>query len=104
MGLAVLKSRPGPFRAMCGYNDRRKFSKSCCCCWVNALKLAITLFASDPELECAWIACIKSDVRPSCKKKIRLPTPHKGAVRNWLPLAFPWDTLSAKPLPISCTR
>jgi len=32
--------------------------------------------------KCAWIAAIRSLVRPSCRKNILCPTPHSGVVRN----------------------
>src|SRR2546430_10972055 len=54
----------------------------------SALKLAITAFASDgglPALAWAWIASSRSVVRPSCRKKILCPSPHRGAVRNSSP-------------------
>ncbi len=42
----------------------------------------LTLFASEPGLACWRIATFRSEVLPSCRKKIRWPTPHSGAVRN----------------------
>src|SRR5215470_2722601 len=44
-----------------------------------------------------------SVVRPSCRKKSRWPTPHSGAVRNSFPVAVPWETLSARSVPMLCT-
>src|SRR2546427_163039 len=75
----------------------------------SALKLAITAFASDggkdalPALAWAWIASSRSVVRPSCRKKILCPSPHRGAVRNSSPLAFPWRMSSARPGPRLCS-
>ena len=38
-------------------------------------------FGSGVDVEkCAWIACKRSPVRPSCRKNIRCPTPHSGVV------------------------
>jgi hypothetical protein len=42
-------------------------------------------------------------VRPSCRKKIRCPTPHKGADRNSCPLALPCVMPSANPYPMLWT-
>src|SRR3989442_14701957 len=75
----------------------------------SALKLAITAFASDggkswlPALAWAWIASSRSVVRPSCRKQILCPSPHRGAVRNSSPLAFPWRMSSARPGPRLCS-
>src|SRR5437899_2364519 len=44
-----------------------------------------------------------SRVLPSCRKKIRLPTPHSGAVRNSLGPAVPCDIPSPS-TPMLCTR
>src|SRR5689334_3766526 len=41
-------------------------------------------------------------VRPSCRKKMRWPRPHSGAVRNSSPPAPPCETLSASE-PMWCT-
>src|SRR6185503_15982178 len=68
------------------------------------LKLLMTPFASEPLLECSRMARSRSEVRPSCRKKIRWPRPHSGAVRNSLGPASPWLTPSASPSPMSCTR
>lgn len=38
------------------HDERRKFSKSCCCDAVKALYFRMTRFAYDPELLCDWIA------------------------------------------------
>src|SRR5262252_1060718 len=71
-----------------GYSERRKFRRFCCCGALSPLKLSMTAFASDgpnvafPALLWAWIAAIRSVVRPSWRKKRRCPKPHKGAVRN----------------------
>jgi len=35
-----------------GYNERKKFNRSCCCCGEIWWKLRMTLFASDPLLAC----------------------------------------------------
>src|SRR2546422_4010651 len=64
------------------YSERRKLRISCCCDGVRALKAATEPFASEPALECVWIACRRSVVLPSCRKKIRWPSPQSGAVRN----------------------
>ena len=80
------------------YSERRKFSTSCICERLSELNLRITSLASEPQLllvdpekrkrllpqseACAWIACSRSLVRPSCRKNSRWPTPHSGAVRN----------------------
>src|SRR5213593_5085819 len=50
------------------------------------------------------MASRRSDVRPSCRKKIRWPSPHRGAVRNSSPLAFPWVMLSASLGPMLCSN
>src|SRR3989441_7416394 len=50
------------------------------------------------------MASRRSDVRPSCRKKIRWPSPHRGAVRNSSPLAFPWRMLSASLGPMLCSN
>src|SRR2546422_4247663 len=50
------------------------------------------------------MASSRSDVRPSCRKKIRWPSPHRGAVRNSSPLAFPWVMLSASLGPMLCSN
>jgi len=62
----------------------RKLRMSCLELSRRLLNLAITPFASEPELECAWIACTRSKVLPSCRKKMRCPKPQSGAVRNSL--------------------
>src|SRR5260370_2005961 len=49
-----------------------------------------------PELAWALMACNRSEVRPSCRKNNRWPTPHSGAVRNSSGPAAPWFTPSAK--------
>src|SRR6185295_12493325 len=83
------------------YSDRRKLNRSCFWNSERLLNLEITAFASEPVLECAWIASFRSSVRPSCRKKIRWPRPQSGAVRNSLPVAAPCETLSASPTPMS---
>src|SRR5438128_509989 len=50
------------------------------------------------------MASRRSDVRPSCRKKIRWPSPHRGAVRNSSPFAFPWVMLSASLGPMLCSN
>lgn len=35
-----------------GYNERKKFNRSCCCCGEIWWKLRMTLFASDPRPAC----------------------------------------------------
>src|SRR5262245_47873715 len=84
------------------YRDRRKLNKFCLSCSPSMLNLPITPLASEPWLACSLMACSMSLVRPSCRKKMRCPTPHRGAVRNSFPLAAPWDTPSAKPTPMLC--
>src|SRR3954447_10016630 len=42
-------------------------------------------------------------LRPSCRKKMRCPTPQSGAVRNSLPLAPPCEPRWARPAPMSCS-
>ncbi len=86
------------------YSDRRKFRMSCFSAAERALNREITALASDLQdslraLESAlslqvlsrliWasIAINMSLVRPSCKKKMRCPTPQSGAVRNSSPPA-----------------
>ena len=71
------------------YNDRRKFNMSCTWLGLRLLNLLTTPLASDPELPCARIARIRSEVRPSCRKNRRCPNPHSGAVRNWSGPAAP---------------
>src|SRR5262249_1661450 len=82
------------------YSERKKFSRSCSCWLLRLLKFCITCLASFPWLACALIAWIRSFVRPSCRKNIRCPKPHNGAVRNWSPPALPCETLSARPVPM----
>src|SRR6267142_740924 len=66
----------------------------------------MTLLASEgpnfklPSLRWALIAVSRSSVRPSWRKKIRLPRPHSGAVRYSSPRAAPWRMSSASPGPI----
>ena len=75
-------------------------------CWsvvLSMLNWAITPLASEPLLAWSWMAVTRLLVRPSCRKKVRCPTPHSGALRNWLPLALPCDTRSASPVPMLCT-
>src|SRR5262249_48628575 len=52
----------------------------------------------------AWasMACSRSLVLPSCRKKIRCPSPHSGAVRNSLGPAAPWAIPSPR-TPMLCT-
>src|SRR5580658_6287399 len=89
-----------PDRRAYDYNDRRKFKTSCFWEELRPLNFPTTACASElqfwppeegaavwgpPEPEpqaCASIACNRSEVRPSCRKKSRWPSPHKGAVRN----------------------
>src|SRR5262245_57447599 len=85
------------------YSDRRKLNNACWSCSDSRLNLLITPLASEPWLACCLMACWMSLVRPSCRKKMRWPTPHSGAERNSLPLAAPWETLSARPPPMLCT-
>ena len=59
------------------------------------------MLASDLVLWCARMAPSRSEVRPSCMKKIRWPSPHNGAVRNSLGPASPWLTPSDSPVPMS---
>src|SRR5439155_1306662 len=54
-------------------------------------------------LLCAWTACRRSVVRPSCRKKMRWPRPQSGAVLNSSPSACPWRMSSARPGPILWT-
>ena len=73
------------------------------CCWLGVScwsKIASTVVASPPLLSCASIAQSRSLQRPSWRKKMRWPRPHKGAVRNWSPPAPPWETLSANTVPM----
>src|SRR5262249_53020147 len=84
-------------------SERRKFKISCFCAGVSLLNAPIELLASDPALECAAIACTRSLILPSCRKKIRWPKPHKGAVRNSSGPALPWTMSSARPVPMWCT-
>src|SRR5262249_48834748 len=86
------------------YSERRKLSTSCLDRSPRLLKLLMTPFASEPKLECSLMARSRFEVRPSCRKKIRWPRPHSGAVRNSLGPASPWLTPSASPSPMSCTR
>src|SRR5947208_3081765 len=87
-----------------GYSERRKLSMSCFALSGSTTNRLITPFASDPELACWRIATFRSEVRPSCRKKIRCPTPHSGAVRNSLGPASPCLTPSASPTPMSWTK
>src|SRR5436190_7687837 len=85
------------------YSERRKLRR---CCFEYSLSVlkpgmggtavglpVIDMLASDAlyvasaKLLRARIAWIRSVVRPSCTKKIRLPSPQSGAVRNSSPLA-----------------
>src|ERR1700694_3539361 len=66
-------------------------------------KFSSTWLASEPALSWAWMTLNRFVARPSCRKKIRWPTPHRGAERNSCPLALPWLTRSCKPAPILCT-
>src|SRR5262245_31754742 len=94
-------------RARQRYSERRKFSRACLSPSSSRLYLSITALASDgpnlelPPLLCAWIASWRSSVRPSWRKKTRLPSPHSGAVRNSSPLARPWRISSASPGPMA---
>ena len=91
---------PASKRAQNDYSERRKFKRSCCWLGLRLSKFSSTVEASLPRLPCAWIASIKSVVRPSCSRNIRYPRPHNGAVRNWSPPAPPCETLSAKRVPM----
>src|SRR6266850_1572836 len=92
-----------------GYSERRKLRTSCFWFSRSRLKFPITAFASEASrvktlpLLCARIASSKSDVRPSCRRKSRCPSPHSGAVLNSLGPACPWVTPSASPGPMSWT-
>jgi hypothetical protein len=79
------------------HSERRKFNRSCCCVGLRRLNRVIDPFASEPELAWACIACRRSDVRPSCRKKTLWPIPQSGVVRNSCPFAFPCVTPSARP-------
>src|SRR6185436_6763262 len=86
------------------HNDRKKLTMSCCCETDRLMKkLNDGPLASEPLLLCERIAETRSDVRPSCRKKMRWPRPHSGAVRNSSPRAAPCRTLSASPGPIACS-
>src|SRR5581483_10332819 len=95
-GRDTFMSRP----QLLDYSERRKFSRFCLLVAERALKLAITLLASEPLLACCAIAVSRLAVRPSCRKKIRWPSPHNGEERNWSPPAPPCETLSFRPVPM----
>ena len=86
---------PEVTRWFVSYSERRKLRTSCFWFSRSWLKFPITAFASEAlrvktlPLLCARIASSKSDVRPSCRKKSRCPSPHSGAVRNSLGPACP---------------
>src|ERR1700691_1375811 len=82
------------------YSERRKSNISCCCVVERSKNCSSTKVASLLLLAWSWMAVIRFEVRPSCSRKIRCPSPHKGAVRNWSPPALPCETLSAKPVPM----
>src|SRR5579864_1537120 len=83
------------------YSERRKLRTSCCWLGVRSLsKISSTVCASPPLLSWASMAQSRLVQRPSCRKKIRCPRPHRGAERNWSPPAPPWETLSASTLPM----
>src|SRR5579863_997268 len=86
------------------YRERRKFRSSCFWLGLRLLNWLITRLASEPWLAWACMACSRPPFagveRPSCKKKIRWPTPQRGAVRNSSGPAAPWETLSARPEPM----
>src|SRR6267142_6139191 len=90
-------------RRFVGYSERRKLRTSCFWFSRSWLKFPITAFASEASrvktlpLLCARIASSKSEVRPSCRRKSRCPSPHSGAVLNSLGPACPWVTPSASP-------
>src|SRR5262249_20685517 len=92
------------------YRLRRKFRRSCFLFSLRLLKLSMTALASDgpnvlfPALLWAWIASMRSLVRPSWRKKMRCPRPHNGAVLNSSPLACPWRMSSASPGPMLWSR
>src|SRR5207302_2923240 len=90
-------------RILSCYRLRRKLRMCCCAEVVRLLKFVMTAFASEPGLEWVLIACSRSLVRPSCRKKMRCPTPHNTAERNSSPPAVPCETLSARPVPMWCT-
>ena len=52
---------------------------SCLLASFSRLKKSADVLASDPLLEWAWMARIRSLVRPSCSRKIRCPRPGPGA-------------------------
>src|SRR5438477_7550726 len=82
------------------YKERRKLTRFC---WSAMLRAAAALseaFASDPLLPWALTVVTRLLVRPSWRKKMRCPSPHNGAERNWSPPAPPCDTLSARPVPM----
>src|SRR5262249_42918918 len=64
---------------------------------------ATDAFASDPLLACWRIVSIRSEDLPSCRKKMRWPRPHSGAVRNSEPVAAPCESPSARFEPMSCS-
>src|SRR5213593_1111237 len=82
------RTHAGGCRAGTAYRLRRKFRTSCFFRSPSWLKLLMTPFASDgpnfrfPRLLCSWIATSRSSVRPSWRKKMRLPRPHSGEVRE----------------------
>jgi hypothetical protein len=111
------------------YSERRKLTMSWRCDEARALKFAITVLASEPQflasvsgcnslpfpsktsriskfaqtrprLKCSCTASKISDVRPSCIKNKRWPTPHNGAVRNISGPADPCTIPSARFEPI----
>src|SRR5713101_7695408 len=98
---------PSPNKAL-RYNERRKFRTSCFWEVLSEWKWSTTVFASDdtqplsrpprrPQLvACASTVCNRSEVRPSCRKNSRCPTPQSGAVRNSSPPAAPCVTPSAR--------
>src|ERR1700742_1811053 len=69
-------------RMVYSYSERRKFNTSCWLAAESWLKFDTTVEASEPLLACALMAVSRLLVRPSCRKKMRWPSPHSGAVRN----------------------
>src|SRR5262249_34098591 len=62
--------------------------------------MLMTRFASEPELACCRMVSTRSFERPSCRKNTRWQRPHKGAVRNSSGPALPWETPSARFVPM----
>src|SRR5262245_49969388 len=76
----------------CGYRERRKSRIDCLSRTDSSLKLRITPLASEAGYAGSWrcgfggdagekwarMASSRSDVLPSCRKKMRWPTPQSG--------------------------